>query len=69
MSDTQQVALVITRLVDVLSVVARLTAELQKVSGMIERARAENRELSKEEWAQLDDDLASARQRALESIS
>lgn len=69
MNDNTQAALVITRLIDIMSVVARVAEEVNKVSEVIKRARSENREISKDEWAQLDAGLDAARERARLAIS
>lgn len=67
--STESAALVVARLVDLLSVAVSLLTEAQKVSEMIETAREEGRTISPEEWQQLDDALAQARERAREAIS
>ncbi len=68
MSD-QQAALVITRLIDIMAVVARVAEEVNKVSEVIKRARSENRDISAEEWAQMEADLDAARERARQAVS
>lgn len=68
MSDDKTLAAV-SRLVDLLTVIATVTAEVQKASALIVNARAEGRDISAEEWAQLDADLDAARERARAAIS
>lgn len=50
--------------IDMLATVAEVTAQLNKISALIQKARAENRDISPDEWAELSSDLADAKARA-----
>lgn len=62
MSETTLLA--ISRTIDLIVAVSELTAKLSKASEVIQRARAEGRDISEDEWKALDAELVTAKSRA-----
>ena len=47
-----------------LTVMIELSIQMQKINAVLEAAQREDRKITPEEWASLDEDLATAKQRA-----
>ena len=50
-----------------LTVMIELSIQMQKINAVLEAAQREDRKITPEEWASLDEDLATAKQRAKDS--
>ena len=56
--------LVVSRVLAITTAIADLSVELEKLNNMLKTAESEGRELNADDWAKLDADLESAREKA-----
>ena len=57
--------LVAERLLSLTTALMNISIEIQQLNGMINKAREENRELSSDDWVELDTKLAQAKKNAI----
>ena len=57
--------LVTERLLSLTTALMNISIEIQQLNGMINKAREENRELSSDDWVELDTKLAQAKKNAI----